>query len=80
MTINRREKKTYLSYFRGSHEKYVPLHYLWGLLFCNLKIEQTKHLATISSAKSACVLCFHYPSPLAESLTHFVWEGPVELV
>ena len=46
-----------------------------GLLFCNLKIEQTKHLAAI-----ACALCFHYPLPLAESLTNLVCEGHLELV
>lgn len=61
VTINRREKKTYLSYFRGSHEKYMPLHYLWGLLFCNLKIEQTKHLATISSA--SLLVCYVFTIP-----------------
>lgn len=50
VTINRRKKDLVYINLEAVRKCIYLYIYLWVLLFCNLKTEQTKHLATISSA------------------------------
>lgn len=80
----KREEKKDLVYLNlEADRKGIHLHiYLCVLLCCNLKIEQRKHLSAIGSP-ALLALCFHWPSPGAESLSNLsnlVWEDPLELM
>lgn len=61
VTINRIKKDlVYLNSEAVRKSIYLYI-YLWGLLFCNLKIEQTKYLATIGLATLLLHCAFTVP-------------------